>query len=259
MRRVRGVGLVLVNERRGGVDGFVAGVVGGLVDQSQGVVQQDAVSARAIDLGGTGQHHEVGSAACDVQGVIRQQRHEHRAITAFGDQVKAVVEELAKDGHPAVEGWRQADVGRQVENADGAVVADGEAIQHQAGRQRVCCLCVRATCEDRKRGGWRRQDHISLLRGSQIGWVCCSKDSGLSGFDQHILGLEKAIQASNDDGLGRDLGGGITGHLQSSRDGGRVVGGLVRDQVAGNARLRVKHQTAGLGVGGLHRRSEGGG
>ena len=106
MRRVRGVGLVLVNERRGGVDGFVAGVVGGLVDcESQGVVQQDAVSARTGYLGGTRQHHEVCLAACDVQWVIRQQRHKHGAVTAFGDQVKAVVEELAKNRHPAVERW----------------------------------------------------------------------------------------------------------------------------------------------------------
>ena len=211
VRRVRGVGLVLVNEGRGGVDDSVAGVVGGLVDQSQGVVQQDAVSARTGYLGGTRQHHEVGWAACDVQWVIWQQRHKHCAVAAFGDQVKTVIEELAKDGHPAVEGWRQADVGRQVENADGAVVADGEAIQHQPGGQRICCLCVRATCEGGNRGGWRRQVDISLLRGRQSGWVCCSEDSGLSGFDQDVLGLERAIQASNDEGLGRDLGVGVTG------------------------------------------------
>ena len=104
VRGVRGVGLVLVDERGRGV-AVVVNVVGSA---------DDAVQARLV--GSAGQHHEVGRAANDEQRVVRLQGDEHGAAAALVDQVQAVVEELAEECHPAVERGRQANVGRQVGN-----------------------------------------------------------------------------------------------------------------------------------------------
>ena len=115
MRGMRGIGLVLVDERRRRV-GVLVDVVGG-ADQAVG----------AGEVGGARQHHEllagighlVAGAGNAVrtdrdQRIVRQQRDEHRAAAALGDQVEAVVEELAEEGEPAVERRRQAGVRRDV-------------------------------------------------------------------------------------------------------------------------------------------------
>ena len=46
------------------------------------------------------------------QRIVGLQRDVDRARAALGDQVEAMVEELAEIGHPAVEARRQADIGR---------------------------------------------------------------------------------------------------------------------------------------------------
>ena len=61
-------------------------------------------------VGGARQHHEVGRAARDEERIVRLQRDEDRAAAALGDQVEAVVEELAEERHPGVERRRQARV-----------------------------------------------------------------------------------------------------------------------------------------------------
>ncbi|MNO68968.1 hypothetical protein D3C76_598150 [compost metagenome] len=129
VRRVRAVGLALVHERRGGVGlAIVAG------------------AEYAVGAGGTHcarQHHEVGRAARYEQRVVRLQRNVHDILTALGDQVQAVVEELAEEGHPRVETGSQADVRRLVGDEEhGFVVARAEhAIQ--AGADHRGCTAVR--------------------------------------------------------------------------------------------------------------------
>ncbi len=54
-------------------------------------------------------------AARNVERIIRLQRNEHRAAAALGDEVEAVIEELAEQREPRVERRRQALVGRRVE------------------------------------------------------------------------------------------------------------------------------------------------
>ncbi|MCY1220221.1 hypothetical protein D9M72_322270 [compost metagenome] len=116
MRRVRAVGLVLVDEGRGGV--FVH-------------------TRLAVDLGGAGQDHEVGRAAFHETRVVRLQRDEDGAVAALGHQVQAVVEELPEEGHPGVEGLREAGVGRGVGNEVHQLVVAGaeQPVQARAGDQ----------------------------------------------------------------------------------------------------------------------------
>ncbi|MCY1227871.1 hypothetical protein D9M72_401610 [compost metagenome] len=100
MRRVRAVGLVLVDEGRSGV----------------------LVHAGATELGGAGQDHEVGRAAFHEARVVRLQRDEDDVVAALGDQVQAMVEELPEEGHPGIERRRQAGVRRDVGNEESLCV-----------------------------------------------------------------------------------------------------------------------------------------
>ncbi|MNO49588.1 hypothetical protein D3C76_399430 [compost metagenome] len=67
MRGMRAVGLVLVDERRGGV-GVLADIVGGA---------EKTIWPWLV--GGAGQHHEIGVATRHVERVIRLQWNKHRA------------------------------------------------------------------------------------------------------------------------------------------------------------------------------------
>ena len=115
VRGVGGVGLVLVDPRRRGVD------------RGANVVRraEHAVGARSRDGRGAGQDHEalglrqvVGgtehAVAAGDQRIVGHQRNDDRAVAPLGDEIEPVVEELPEQGHPAVEGRRQADVGRLV-------------------------------------------------------------------------------------------------------------------------------------------------
>ncbi|MND47098.1 hypothetical protein D3C80_379860 [compost metagenome] len=116
VRRVRAVGLVLIDEGRGGV----------------------LVHPRlAVDLSGAGQHHEVGRAAGDETRVVRLQRDVHGAVAALGHQVQAMVEELPEEGHPGVEGRGQPGVGGGVRDKVHLLVIGRaeQAIQTRAGHQ----------------------------------------------------------------------------------------------------------------------------
>ena len=98
MRSVRGVGLVLVDERRG------------LVVVEVDVVRRAEHAIGAGLHGGVGrprQHHEVlvrqvvaiaeDAVGASDQRIVRLQRDEDRAVAALVDQVEAVVEELAEE------------------------------------------------------------------------------------------------------------------------------------------------------------------
>ncbi|MNH00256.1 hypothetical protein D3C79_594440 [compost metagenome] len=111
VRGMRAVGLALVDEGRGGVG---LAIVGG--------------THHAIGAGGAhgaGQHHEVGRAAGHEQWVVRAQRDEHDVGAALADQVQAVVEELAEEGHPGVEAGGQPGVWRHVGDEEHRLVVSG--------------------------------------------------------------------------------------------------------------------------------------
>ncbi|ELS26770.1 hypothetical protein ppKF707_2357 [Metapseudomonas furukawaii] len=125
--RVRAVGLVLVDEGRGGVH-RLAGIVGG---------PEYAVGAGSGHLGGAGQHHEVGRAAGHEQRVVRLQRNEHGAGATLGHQIQAVVEELTEEGHPGIEGRGEPFVRRYVGDEVHLLVIGGpeQPVQARAGHQ----------------------------------------------------------------------------------------------------------------------------
>ena len=109
LRGCRAVGLVLVDPGRRQV--LRAGAV---VSRAENPVRS------SID-GDAGQR-DVVLAALHVERIVRRQRHIDGAVAALGDEVEAVVEELAEDRHPAVEGRGQAVVGRDVGQVNGVAV-----------------------------------------------------------------------------------------------------------------------------------------
>ena len=119
VRRVRAVGLVLID------------IGGGRVDRPD-------IIGRSHDAIGPGghrcarQHHEIGVAPLDIEGVIRLQRNEHGAAAALVDQIEAVIEELPEQREPRVERGRKATVGRDIRQMD-IVAVHGEAERRQRG------------------------------------------------------------------------------------------------------------------------------
>ena len=125
VRGMRGVGLVLVDER------------GRRVDRAD-VVRRAHDAVRPGRNGGPRQHHEVGVAARDVERIVRLQRNEDRAAAALVDQVEAVIEELAEQREPRVERRRQAFVGRDVGQMDVvAVHRDAERLERASRTSRA--------------------------------------------------------------------------------------------------------------------------
>ncbi|ELS26771.1 hypothetical protein ppKF707_2358 [Metapseudomonas furukawaii] len=110
--RVRGIGLVLVDEGRGGV------LVG----------PRDAAG-----LGGAGHDHEVGRAARHEERVIRLQRDEHDVVAALGHQVEAMVEELPEEGHPGIERRGETGVRRDIRDKQRLHIVGGAEQAVQAG------------------------------------------------------------------------------------------------------------------------------
>ncbi len=171
---------------------------------------EDSVGAGLI--GGARQHHEVGvgvvGGAGDsvrtwiVERIVVLERNEDRATAALGDEIEAVIEELAEERHPGVERRRQSCVRRLVREEEDFLVVGGAEHAIQAGA---------------------RDDFDSVLQ-------------------DIIGGVENAIRAG----------------VVRFRIGRRVVGGLVDDQVADRARLRVEHVSAGLLIGRRGRRPESG-
>ena len=115
VRGVGRVGLVLVDERRRLVDFRIARRrrAGQSHEGEVRVLRQRQFVAR------------IGDTVCadDHQRIVSVQRHVDRAIAALVDEVEAVVEELAEEGHPGVERSRQAFVRRNGRDGDRVAIA----------------------------------------------------------------------------------------------------------------------------------------
>ncbi|NRP23320.1 hypothetical protein LPJGGPFB_06590 [Ensifer adhaerens] len=213
VRGMRGIGLVLVDERRGRV-GMLVNVVG---------CPDNPVWTWLV--GRPGQDHEVSRATGNKERVILLERDEHRAGAALGHEIETVVEELAEEGHPGVERRGQACIRRDVRDfEDLLVVARAElTVETWAGDDRQA-----EPLGNRVEIGLRRRNRRRITAGFRLG-------KRLEG-DRDRCGIRRNILRS--------------GIAQRRCDGGRVVHGLVDDQVADRARLRVDHQSARLLVGG---------
>ncbi len=124
MGGMRGVGLVLIDPRRGRIHGFL-----NIVRRPQ-----DAVRTRLILSSRHG--HEVGRAARDEQRVIRLQRHDDRAAAALRHEVETVVEELSEERKHQVERRSEAEVGCDVrdEERPGNGIGRHRGRAHEAAR-----------------------------------------------------------------------------------------------------------------------------
>ena len=206
MRLMGGVQLVQVNPRRGLVD-MVADVV---------CRAHDAVGARLV--GGARQHHEIGRTARNIQRVVWHQRYINGAAATLADRIKAMVEELAEQGHEAV--VRRREVRHHVRDED----------RHFA------------------RGvAFKRDTEIAqvLQHGVQLGVERGDVRGGL------LLGRQQVLVAVGEGasvGEGRALrhAGGRQGDNQHHRVGRRLVG----NEVADDARLSVIDAASGLVVAG---------
>ena len=143
---VRGIGLVLVDERSRGVDR--ADVVGRAeyVRQRPGETVARVSTMKLVGL------------PAHVQRIVRLQRDEHRAAAALVDEIETVIEELAEQREPGIERGRQADVRRDVGDLDVVAVhreaerLEGRIADHAGGFQIGEREGVR-----RRRGGQRRR------------------------------------------------------------------------------------------------------
>ena len=93
--RMGGVGLVLINPRGGGV-----------VEQPHIVCGPEQTVGARLECThlGTGEHHEIGCAAGDVEGIVGLEGNDDRTTAAFADQIKTMVKELTKEGEQRVIG-----------------------------------------------------------------------------------------------------------------------------------------------------------
>ncbi|GJE42976.1 hypothetical protein AEGHOMDF_2152 [Methylobacterium soli] len=111
LRRSRGVGLVLVDPRRGEVLG------------SRAIIRGTENAVRTGIDGDAGQRDVVLRARSRaVHRIVRRQRHVDGAIAALGDKIEAMIEELAEDRHPAIERRGEPFIRRNVRQEDGVAV-----------------------------------------------------------------------------------------------------------------------------------------
>ena len=172
MRSSRGVRLVLIDPWRRCVlglgrqtcqriDGWraarqrheVGAVVGGA---------EDAVGAKTIVSA------DDAVLALVVKLIIALQRNIDRAVAALGDQVEAVIEELAEECHPTVEARRQADVGRLVLNVGEVEVGQleiDEGIDHLTRGDRVLAWMIVRKFSNRQRVGKPCRDRRRVFDG----------------------------------------------------------------------------------------------
>ncbi len=181
---MRAVGLILVHPRRRRVACASAG-------------------------GRAGQDHEVGVRAGGVvERIIRRERNIDHAVAALGDEIEAMVEELAEQGEQGAEGCGVADIGRHVGQEDRRAVHLDAVLNEK--RVELCLgqrigLGIRRQCLD---------DGVG-------------RANGLQGIDLRLSDNASIFER-------RD-------------DGRRIVERLVDDEVGDQTRLRIG-DVAGLRV-----------
>ena len=150
----------------------------------------------------------------DVKRIVRLQRDEDGAALPLGDEVEAVVEELAEEREPRVERRRQALVGRDVRH-DQALAGHLEALAGDDALQ--------------GRQGPRPRSSVVVARR----WRPCRHRHAV-GDRRERSGLRGALDARE---------------VERLLHRGRVGGRLVDDQVRDRARRRIDDDRPGLARG----------
>ncbi len=255
MRRVRSVGLVLIDERRRRVV-VLLDIVGGA---------EYAVGSRLVRCP-CDDDEVVGAGRRIVERIVGLERNEHDAVAALADEVETVVEELAEQREHRVERCRDALVRRDVRNEHGTGVGiDGEAHfggeRHQAGlriggeglRQFEIVGCG-AGCRN------RGLQSVDVRRHAHVENDCCGQRCvgvGQRGLRGHQISVGLGLRDDGvEDGLcvGVRIGGADRG--EGCDQGGRVVIALVDDQVRDRARGAVDHERVLWRVGRIEHRIE---
>jgi hypothetical protein len=195
---MRRVGLVLIDERRRRVL-LLVDVVGGAEDAvgtgpHRGARLHHEAERRRQIVGRA--EHTVGSGDERIVGL---ERNEDRAVAALGDEVEAVIEELAEEREPGIERRREARVRRHVRNEVDLPVVGGaeDAVQAGAGDE------LRARRLRRRR---HRRRVVGRLVDDQIAdGARGGVDDGAAGLRIGRPGLRRAehrIGQAREDGVG---------------------------------------------------------
>ena len=115
VRRMRRIGLVLIDEWRRGVLGVAVCALT--------VARLTTMNSLALLAGRRGVAKDAVGAG--DQRIIRLQRDENDLGAVLGDEVKAVIEELAEECHPRIERRRQADIRCRVRDEEDLSVVLG--------------------------------------------------------------------------------------------------------------------------------------
>src|SRR4051812_47737977 len=74
------------------------------------------------EVRGAGQHHEIGIATRHEKRVVRLERNEYSPVAPFGDEIEAVIKELAEERHPGVEWSGETDIRSHVPDHENRLV-----------------------------------------------------------------------------------------------------------------------------------------
>ncbi|MNQ77861.1 hypothetical protein D3C85_927540 [compost metagenome] len=192
---VRGIGLVLIDERRGLVDVFANVVLG------------TEYTVGAWLVGGAGEHHEVGVGVGVVKRIVRFQRDIDSAAATLVDQVQSMVEELAEDGHPRVVGRGNPFIRRYVGNEQQvrrfwiAIVIEGETALGGIRCRHGSRVGRRLIGDQVADGAWCRIHHIAagLLIGG-LGRAAGKSGRGARPIDP-VFGIAKLLVQHSRHGL----------------------------------------------------------
>ncbi len=173
MRRVRGVGLALVDPR-----GIRVGAVLDVVGCSEHAVRAGLVL-------GAAQHHEVRPAARNIERIVGSEWHHHHALR-FPRGIDTVIEELSEQGEHAVVGRGQTEVRgdvRDVERLPFLHTVDRDAGAFAGYRGRFVVdgpVCTAGGRDGRRVVGRLVHDHVADEARGPIGDVGVDRPIGLS-------------------------------------------------------------------------------
>ena len=269
VRFMRGINLVEIDPRRGRIDRFTH------------VISRTQHAVRARLVGRAGQNHEVGRAARNIKRIIRLQRHKHRARTALADEIKAVIEELAKQGHEAIERRRitkvRHDVGdhhvaildlnaRQAQLGgrfgQSRVARSRRRINHREGRIAHTGRFSQRRLRSAQRIGFRAARRATGSNISRIGSIISSLRRHAARFCRHqvLAGIKRTVNRS-----ARSFSRGDHAVVERTRsdpysrerchDRNRVGHGLIGHQVGNDPRLAIIDRAGQLFIAGRRTRA----